>query len=138
MNRRGYLAALAACAITGTAGCSETLAEVSEGIDDLLEDDAVAQEDVYRQRVGLTFDASAGDVIRVSVTIRDEGSGRGRMTLYGPDGEEIDDARFDMSGETQRPWETFDAERDGEHRVVVDPRGDRDARLRVSVSVNDS
>ncbi|WP_255193191.1 hypothetical protein [Natronobeatus ordinarius] len=60
------------------------------------------------------------------------------MTLYGPDGEEIDATRFDMSGQVRRLWVTFDAERDGEHRVLVDPRDDRDARLRVSVRVKDN
>ena len=115
----------------------ETLGDLGETIDDLLEDDSVAQGDVYRQQKWLTFDAPAGSIISVTVTIRDEGSRRGELTLYGPNGDEVDSNRFDMSGVDARPWVTFDAMEDGEHRLLVDPRGDRDARLRVAVTINE-
>ncbi len=143
MNRRRYLATVAGGTLAATAGCAEmieTADEMLETADEMLpEDDAVAREDVYQSPESLTFDASAGEIIRVTVNIRNEGSRRGAMTLYGPNEEEVDSKSFYMDDESRnKSWKTFDAAGDGEHRVHVNPRGDQRARLRVSVTVSEN
>ena len=139
MNRRRYLAGGVAGTLTLLAGCTETLTEIGETVDSALEDDdAVATGEVHRSPKSFRFDAWDGAIIRVSPHLRNEGTGRGEITLYGPNGNEVDSTRINLDGRQMQSWETFDAVADGEHRVSVDPSGDRDARIRIRITVDDN
>lgn len=132
MKRRQYVGLVAAGAVGASAGCMETLEGVVETLDDMAEEPDASGE-VYRSAESFHVEAEAGNDIHVNIHVRDEGSrGRGRITVYDPDGERAHRTTFRT---TTSPWEVFAVRQDGQHRIVVDPQGDRQMRLRVSISV---
>ena len=112
----------------------ETLEGVAEALDDIAEEpDASGQ--VEGSTESFTVEAEPGNNIHVNINVRDEGSGgRGGVTLYGPDGDQIDSARFSTN---ISPWEVFTVDEAGSYRIEVSTLGDRRMRLSVSISVED-
>ena len=136
MHRRTVLATASAALAGASAGCLDAVRDAWERIDDVVEEPD-ASGVVHRSAGSFEVEAEDGDEIFVSVDIRDEGSGgRGELRISDPDGTEIDSTRFGTSGPVGTR-ESYTADQSGTYSVTVDPRNDRDVRLRVSVSVRE-
>ncbi len=127
VDRRQYLAVLGVGVAASTAGCIETISGLADDLG--IRRDAGGTVDGRPET--FEFDAAEGADIAISISVQDEGTGTGDMTLTDPNGNVVDDRSVSLTNPT-RTYPT--AETAGTYSLRVSPGN---ARLSVSVNVDD-
>jgi len=124
MDRRHCLTVVSGVSITALAGCMDTVEELAEGA---LGGDGGT---INGGSETFEFEATDGDMIVVSISVRENGTGSGDLRLSSPDGVLEERGTLSLRSDTRFDRET---DSDGSHELFVNAAN---AELNVSISVN--